>query len=124
MTATTKPGFPCRISLEDAEVGERVVLVHYEHHAANSPFRASHAIFVRENRQQAQLQVDKVPVMFRSRMLSLRGFDQAGMMRAADLTEGTLLEPAIQKIFDNSEVAFIHIHFAKPGCYAARVSRV
>jgi hypothetical protein len=48
-----KPGYPCRVSLADAEVGETVILLNHEHQPAESPYRASHAIFVREHAGQA-----------------------------------------------------------------------
>jgi hypothetical protein len=123
MIAAKKPGFPCRVSLSDAEVGEEVVLVHYQHQPVSSPFRASHAVYVRPNAQQANPAKDEVPIMLRSRILSLRGFDRQGMMVAADLVEGVQLEQSVEAIFLDPAVAYIHIHFAKPGCYAARVDR-
>jgi hypothetical protein len=44
----SRPGFPCRVSLEDAIPGESVLLVNYEHLPVDSPYRSSHAIYVRE----------------------------------------------------------------------------
>jgi Protein of unknown function (DUF1203) len=44
--ATTKPGFPCRVSLADAEVGEELLLLPFEHQAASSPYMSSGPIFV------------------------------------------------------------------------------
>jgi hypothetical protein len=120
---TRKPGFPCRVSLADAEVGEEVLLVHYEHQSARTPFRASHAVYVRPAARQAFPGRDEVPELLRSREISLRGFDSTGMMVHADLADGRELEGAIEKIFAVGEVAYIHLHYAKPGCYAARVDR-
>jgi len=117
------PGFPCRVSLRDAAIGETVLLVHYEHQPVASPFRASHAIYVRENAAQAMPAAGEVPAMLRSRILSLRGFNAAGMMLAADLAEGAALEPALLAMLADPAIDYIHLHFAKPGCYAARVDR-
>ena len=33
VTADSTPGFPCRVSLEDAEAGERLILLPFEHPA-------------------------------------------------------------------------------------------
>jgi hypothetical protein len=121
--ANKKPGFPCRVSLMDAEVGEEMILVNYEHQTAGTPFRSSHAVYVRREAHQANLQKDEVPEMLRSRTLSLRAFDGKGMMIAADLVDGLLLEKLIEEMFGDPGVAYIHIHFAKPGCYAARADR-
>jgi hypothetical protein len=123
MVADKKPGFPCRVSLADAEPGEEVILVHHEHQTADTPYRASHAVFVRQSANEAKLNVDETPEMLRSRLLSLRAFDQQGMLLTADVADGKLLETTIEEMFRNTRVAYIHIHFAKAGCYAARVDR-
>lgn len=122
--ATKKPGFPCRVSLSDAEIGEELILLHYEHQTADSPFRASHAIYVRRDAAEATPGTNEIPQMLRTRMLSLRGFDEHGMLLAAGLADGQHIEPAIEEMFRDPEIGYIHLHFAKPGCYAARVDRV
>ena len=116
------PGFPCRVSLCDAAVGETVILTHFEHHAVASPFRASHAIYVRQGAEQATPEPNEVPVMLRHRLLSLRAFDIDGMLVAADVVDGRELEPVLERLL--ADAAYVHVHFAKPGCYAARVDRV
>ena len=121
-SADRAPGFPCRISLTDAEVGEEVILTHYEHHPVDSPFRSSYAIYVREGERTFDA-VDEVPMMLRSRLLSLRAFDMQGMLLDADVVEGGEVERLIERLFADAGVAYIHIHFAKPGCYAALVER-
>jgi hypothetical protein len=120
--ADASPGYPCRVSLRDAEPGETLVLAHYEHHAVASPFRASHAVYVREHAEPAALAVGEVPVMLRTRLLSLRAFDAAGMLVGADVVDGRELETALERLLPAA--AYVHIHFAKPGCYAARAVAV
>jgi hypothetical protein len=121
--ADARPGFPCGVSLADAEVGERVLLIHYEHHVCESPFRASHAIYVRESAQQAHPRPAELPAMLRSRLISLRAFDAEAMMVAADVVEGEQLEPAISAVLEDPAVAYVDLHNAKLGCYLARVTR-
>jgi hypothetical protein len=121
--ADAKPGFPCRVSLVDAEIGETVLLLNYEHQPAPTPFRASHAIYVREGALQAQCAIGEVPNLLRTRMISLRGFDEGHMLIAAELAHGRELETSIQHLFENDAVSYLHLHYAKPGCYAARVER-
>ena len=118
-----KPGFPCRVSLEDAEPGETVLLLNYEHQSADTPFRARHAIYVREGAVQANLAVNEAPMLFRHRIMSLRAFDETGMMVAAEVAPGAELEPAVERLLANPEVAYLHAHYAGMGCYAARVDR-
>lgn len=121
-TADHAPGFPCRISLTDAAVGDEVILTHYEHHPVDSPFRSSHAIYVRAGERTFDA-VDEVPTMLRSRLLSLRAFDAHGMLLDADVADGVEVEALIARLFAEARVAYIHIHFARPGCYAALVER-
>ncbi|MBV8184733.1 MAG: DUF1203 domain-containing protein [Hyphomicrobiales bacterium] len=117
------PGFPCRVSLVDAQPGEVVLLANYEHQPASSPYRARHAVFVRENAQEAHPGVGEVPEALRLRLLSVRGFDEDGMMMDADVAEGRAIEPVIRRLLANSAISYLHLHNAKPGCYAARVDR-
>ncbi|MEW5677118.1 DUF1203 domain-containing protein [Flavobacterium enshiense] len=118
------PGFPCRVSLEDAQIGEEVILLSYEHHKTNSPYRASGPIFVRKNAKTAVLGVNEVPKMFHHRLLSLRGYDKNGIMLSASVVEGQNLKENLIQIFENDKVSYIHIHNAKPGCYNCMVERV
>jgi len=102
---------------------ERVLLVHYQHQSADTPFRASHAIYVRPEADEAKPGLNEVPELLRSRMLSLRGFDVTGMMVHADLAHGHDLEAAVEAVFAVRSVEYIHLHFATPGGYAARLDR-
>src|SRR5512146_1690018 len=118
-----KPGFPCRITPEVAEPGETVLLLNYEHQPADSPYRSRHAIFVSERARESRRAVDEVPGALRQRMLSLRAFDEGGMMVDAELVQGAELEAAIGRLFARPEAAYIHAHNAGRGCYSARIDR-
>lgn len=117
------PGFPCRVSLQDAEVGENVLLMNYQHQPRPTPFQSSHAIFVREWANQATPDRNEIPEMFRHRLLSVRAFDASGMMTDADIVEGSRLEPLIVRMLAQRPVDCLHLHYAKPGCFAASVRR-
>jgi hypothetical protein len=123
MTVTDKPSFPCRVSLTDREIGETVLLLNHVSHDVEGPYRASHAIFVTEAEQQAAVFVDEVPPVFETRMLSLRGFDRAGMMTDALLTQPGAADQGIRKLFANPGIATIHAHNATRGCFAAKIER-
>ena len=123
VTVDSSPGFPCRISLQEAEVGETVLLLNYEHQPASSPYRSSHAIFVREGADQAVMRKNEIPEMLRIRQLSVRAFDRAGMMLDADLVDGRDLESTIDRMFEIESASYLHLHNAKPGCFAAMVER-
>ena len=124
IVADSKPGFPCRVSLEDAEIGETLILIHHTHQPADSPFRASHAIYVREGVASATLKPGYVPELIRMRLISLRGFDETHMMVDADAVPGDDLSQAISTMFENDAVSYVHLHYAKQGCFAAKVERV
>ncbi len=123
MVATKKPGFPCRVSLQQAEVGEEVFLLNYEHQSAATPYRSTHAIFVRADAAEADLEPNQIPEAFRASMLSLRAFDKQGMMVTCGLAPGATLEQSIEEMLADPRVDYLHLHFANAGCYAARVER-
>lgn len=117
------PGFPCRVSLEDAEIGEEVVLLPYQHHKTNSPYQSSGPIFVRKIAKSSIYEINEIPKMFNHRLLSLRGYDKNAIMKDASVIEGNNLKAQIFKIFENDDIQYIHIHNAKPGCYNCLVER-
>jgi hypothetical protein len=114
--------YPCRVSLTDAEPGEELVLVNYEHHPVESPYRMRFAIFVRQG-DETYDKVNEVPEQLRKRVLAVRSFDDKGMMVANGLVDGQEVEPVIEELLAPAQVAYLHIHFAAAGCYAAKVVR-
>jgi hypothetical protein len=117
------PGFPDRIEMKDAQLGQSVLLLNHVCQPANTPYRASHAIFIREWATQAYDAVDQVPESMQIRLLSLRAFTDAGMMLDADVAEGIAIEPVVARMFSNPKVSYIHVHNAKQGCYSGRIDR-
>jgi hypothetical protein len=115
-------GYPCRISLTDAKAGDEVILVNYEHQDADTPYRSRYAIYVRPGERRYDA-TGEIPEQLRKRLLSVRAFDAAGMLVDADVTEGKGLEAQIERFFAMPAVDYIHLHYARPGCYAARVDR-
>lgn len=116
-------GFPCRIEVRDAAPGDTVLLLNYLHQPADTPFRASHAIFVREGAEQPLDLVDQVPAALARRLVSLRAFDAAHMMSAAEAVDGQALAAAIERLLADPDVAYLQAHYAARGCFAARVER-
>jgi Protein of unknown function (DUF1203) len=117
------PRMPCRVSMEHAELGEEVLLVNYEHQSANTPYRATHAIYVRKVAGKAYDAIDTVPEILRSRLLSVRAFDASDMMVDADVFQGVHAADQFEKLLANSNVMYLQVHNAMRGCYAARVER-
>lgn len=121
--ADAKPGYPCRVSLEDAEVGETLILLPFAHHEADSPYSASGPIFIRELALERARIFDKLPEQLRIRLLSIRAYDSQGDMVDADVVKGAAADPVIRRFLERADVAFLHVHFARRGCYAARIER-
>ena len=119
---TVDGNYPCRVSLTDSEPGEELLLINYEHHRVDSPYRMRFAIFVRKG-DQTYDRVNQVPEQLRKRTLAVRSFDKNGMMVDNLLVDGRELDPAIAKLLKPTNADYLHIHFAAAGCYAARVER-
>jgi len=117
------PSMPCRVSMEHAEPGEELLLLNFEHQPANTPYRATHAIYVRKVAAQAFDVVDIVPEVLASRLLAVRAFDAQHMMIDAEVCEGTHASEMFERFLDNSQVSYLQVHNARRGCYAARVVR-
>ena len=124
MVVTEKPGTPCRVSLVDAEIGEEVILVPFKHHDVDSPYQAVGPIFVRKGVFSYSPKVNEVPLMFYHRLLSIRAYDTQGLMTDACVVEGKHLSVQIHSFFENKDIAYLHVHNAKPGCYNCKVERV
>jgi hypothetical protein len=116
-------GFPCRISLEDAPVGEELLLLPFTHLDGATPYRASGPIFVRRGRQQAARIRNELPTYLTLRPLSVRAYDSGNEMVDAEVVDGREAEPLIERYLARADVDFLHIHFARRGCFACRVDR-
>jgi hypothetical protein len=116
------PGYPCRVSLTDSQPGDELILANYEHHPVDSPYRMRFAIYVRQGDETYDA-VDQVPEQLRKRMLAVRAFDADAMMIGHELITGEKIEDAITRLFADPRAAYLHVHFASPGCYAARIDR-
>jgi hypothetical protein len=121
--ADARPGFPCRISLVDAATGETLLLLNHTDLPGATPYRSSHAIFVREAAGERAIVENAVPDVLRTRLLSIRAFDSQDMMTDADVVPGAAAEATIVRLFADPRVARLHVHNAKRGCYAASVER-
>ena len=123
MRADALNAYPDRIEVRDAAIGESVLLINHLYLDVPGPYRGRHAIFVREGATERCDVRNEVPHALSIRLLSLRGFDRSGMMIDADVIDGRAVEELIDKLFSDARVAFIHVHHARRGCYAARIDR-
>jgi len=117
-------GFPCRVSLADADVGDELLLLPFDHLLTRSPYRASGPIFVRRGARQAVLEPGVIPAYVARRWMSARAYDADDMMIAADVCDGSDVRGVIERFIADPAVAFVHLHNAKRGCFSCRVERV
>ena len=123
MLAVAPNSAPCRVSLVDAEVGEELLLLPWQHQPASSPYRASGPIFVRRHARQVELARGVMPPYVTRRLMSVRAYDASDMMVDAEVCEGAIAADAVTRLFADDAVAYIHLHNAKRGCFSCRVER-
>lgn len=114
---------PCRVTLDDAEPGEELLLLNFEHQPTDSPFRATGPIFVRREATRALDAVDEIPPALKRRTLSARGYDAEGMMLEGELVDGPAAGDLLERWFENPAIETVHLHYAKRGCFAAAAVR-
>ncbi len=124
VTADEKPGYPCRVSLEDAEPGEVLILLPFEHQPADSPYRASGPIFVRQEARRAAEFRDGLPPVVNGRLMSVRAYDGSDLMVDADVVPGSDVPAVLERLFARDDVSYVHLHNAKRGCFSCRVDRM
>lgn len=122
--ADSNPGFPCRVTLKDVHPGERLLLLNYIHLNVDSPYRASHAIFIKDGGSTENCAINEVPETVANRPVSIRGYDNQHMMIEANAVEGLESKKCIQIMLNNNNVAYIQIHTAKRGCFLTNVERI
>jgi hypothetical protein len=116
-------GYPCRISLEDTPVGEEVILLPFTHQDGDTPYRASGPIFVRRGRKEAARIENALPSYLTLRPLSVRAYDAADEMVDAEVVDGAEAGPLITRYLARPDVSYLHVHFARRGCFACRIDR-
>lgn len=121
--ATAVSGFPCRVSLADAQIGDELLLLPYQHQPADSPYRASGPIFVRRGVARAELLVDEVPPQVQRRLMSLRAYGSEDRIIFAEVCDGLNVVEWLQRAFNDGAVAYVHLHFARYGCFSCRADR-
>ena len=115
--------FPCRVSLDHAALGDHILLLNYAHQPAPTPYQSAHAIYVAKGSSKPGIYRNTIPPVLRSRLLSMRAFNRSHMIIKADVVDGKQAEALIEQLLGDPETEYIHVHFAKRGCFAARIER-
>ena len=122
--ADAYPGYPCRVSLDFAAIGTRLILMNYQHHDVNTPYRSNYAIFVRDGAETIALEPGELaPVLKRDTPVAVRAFAASGILKTAELVQGPQSGLVFERLLEREDVNYLHVHFAAHGCYALRVNR-
>lgn len=123
-TVDAEHSFPCRITLRDAAIGETVLLTNYEHQPAKNAYQSRHAIYVNEAATLAGEYINEIPTQMQRRLLSIRAFDATHAIIDAEVVEGSDAKTLIDRFLNARETTYLHVHFARRGCFAARMDRI
>jgi len=122
--AAADAGYPCRVGLVDADAGDELLLLPFEHQPAHSPYRASGPIYVKLGARQRTMAVGEIPESVRRRQISLRAYDADDMIVAAEVCAGESVGAEIERMLGDPVVRYLHLHNAKRGCYSCLVRRL
>ena len=116
--------YPCRRCLRDAQPGETVVLLSYDPFVdgAETPYRQPGPIFVHAGPCAYEPSED-VPDQLARRVLSVRSFGDDHLMLGGVVVQGADLGTTVDRLLGDDDVAYLHVHNAGPGCFAARIDR-
>jgi hypothetical protein len=121
--ADASPGYPCRVSLRDADLGETLLLLSHVHQPGRSPYHASGPIFVRHAAVQAVLDTAELPPYVTTRLMSVRAYDTRHLMVDAAVCAGPDTGELLSSFFARQDVAYIHLHNARRGCFSCAAVR-
>jgi Protein of unknown function (DUF1203) len=115
---------PCRRCLRNAEIGDELVLAPYDPFTLRSPYAGEGPVFVHaEGCERFDSAPGAVSEQVTGRVLSVRAYDDDAMMTDATVLKGERFTERVSELLDDTAVAFLHVHFAGPGCFAFRVDR-
>jgi len=115
--------YPCRIALARVAEGEELLLLNHAHQTnPGSPYRSAGPIFVSHSATTGRYR-GELPPMLRDRLLSLRAYDADAFIVDAEVGEGGEVVGLIERFLSDSKVAHVDAHFARRGCFAARIER-
>ena len=114
-----------RFGADDAAIGEELLLLNFAHLKTASAYQAKGPIFVSRKATEARIFVDELPPMLSQthRLFSVRAFDSTDRMIDAEVASDVQLQALLENFLLNPQVNYLHVHFARRGCFAARVDR-
>jgi hypothetical protein len=115
---------PCRRCLRNAQPGESLLLLPYDPFLVRSPYTGEGPVYVHaDGCEQHAGEPDVLPEQVDApRVFSLRAYDADAMLLEAEVIPAEHLDARARALLGNG-AAFLHAHFAGPGCFAFRMDR-
>ncbi|MFT3692053.1 MAG: DUF1203 domain-containing protein [Kofleriaceae bacterium] len=123
-TATSSIGFPDRVSMSDADIGDELLLVHYDHHVTRSPYRGGGAVYVKRGAVRSVLPAREIPLYVSRRPMSVRAYDRHGMMVEGIFCDGVDAKVHLDSLFARETIEYVHLHNARRGCFFTEARRL
>jgi len=115
---------PCRHCLRITKPGEHLIVFAYQPFTSGGPYAEVGPVFVHAAPCEAYDHRDTFPEGFRTRILTMRGYNDQGTIETAELSEAGNPEATIERLFSNERVSFIHARNPAWGCYDFRIDRL
>ena len=98
-----------------------MVLLSYDPFVGRSPYSGPGPIYVHD-RECAPFDGEELPEQLTRRLLSVRSYDERHMLLDAEVIDGKELADTAQRLL-HGDGSYLHVHNARPGCFAARIDR-
>ncbi len=121
--ADAKPGYPCRLSLEDAEPGEALYLFSHTPFSCANAYRETGPVFIRKNAKPAKLPINELPDVAYARSIIFRAYDSEGTILSASPAEAGDLSGTLGRLLDDKHVDFVHLRAVVSGCFLCKARR-
>ena len=116
---------PCRQCLRTFAVGEeRRILFTHDPFYKREPLPLPGPVFIHENECQRYPEDGGFPSDMLSHHLTLNAYATGRRLVAQRYIEDGVVDPEIARLFENREVAYIHVRDTTAGCYDFTIERV
>ena len=115
----------CRFCLHDGnpDVQKHILFSYMPVEQDKNPYAEVGPVYIHDTCDQYKNTSVFPPDLKKRQYLTVRGYDAEQMLVAGVMSEGAAVEDAIDKLFDNKIIQYLHIGDATTGCYFLKVER-
>lgn len=114
----------CRLCLADGAPPQQHILFSYMPvQEDKNPYTEVGPVYIHDQCEQYRDVYALPPAMSSRKYLTVRGYDEGQFMVGGKMAEGERLEDAIDTLFNNPSIEYIHVSDASTGCYFFKVVR-